>query len=208
MQGNFNFHNSINNKITFGRLKMKKFGHYVFFAAITVITLITLASGSYAMMGTRGNAGTIPAGGMMGTLQMPGSTMMFSYGPTTAPVAGADITRTMPIGVGSVAMGGNMVTIHAGLGEFAGPMDMYMALYAPSLDPFNIYLLHQDGTMQPASSGLAPWMSGVTSIDQTPFGNVPTSMLPKGNYNVYFMATPTGGNMSSYYFWTTNFVIQ
>lgn len=187
---------------------MKQFGRLVILAVVATIAISVAVTNSNAMMGPGGNAGPGPAGGMMTSLQMPGSAMMFSYGPTTSPVIGTDITGTMPIGVGSVAMGGNMVTIHAQVGQFTGPMDMYLGIYSPAIDPFNMYLLHQDGTLQPVSAGVAPWMSGVTSIDQIPFGDIPTSMLPKGSYNVYFMTTPSGSNMSSYYFWSTNFMIQ
>lgn len=187
---------------------MRQFGRFLILAVAAAIAIGVSVSDSSAMMGPGGSTGTGTTGGMMTTLQMPVSAMMFSYGPTTAPVIGTNITGTMPIGVGSVAMGGNMVTLHAQVGQFTGPMDMYLGIYSPAIDPFNMYLLHQDGTLQPVSAGVTPWMSGVTSIDQTPFGDIPTSMLPKGSYNVYFMTTPSGGNMSSYYFWSTSFMIQ
>ncbi len=44
---------------------------------------------------------------------------MFTYGPTTSPVTGADISTSMPVGVGPVAMGGNMITVHAAIGQFS-----------------------------------------------------------------------------------------
>ena len=61
----------------------------------------TIGSGS---MGT----GTGTIGGTMGSvmLQMPMAQQMFSYGPTSGPVTSSDVTTMMPIGVGSVAMGG------------------------------------------------------------------------------------------------------
>jgi hypothetical protein len=115
----------------------------------------------------------------------------------------------MPIGVGSVAMGGNTLSVHVATNEFAGPVDMYFALYAPSVDPFNIYMLHPDGSLQPASSGVEPWMSGVTGVNQdNMFGNIPTSALPKGTYTMGLMVTPAGTNMTTHYLWMTNFTIQ
>ena len=144
-----------------------------------------------------------------GMMPMPTSQTMFSYGPTTDPVIGSTTEDTMPMGVGSVAMGGDMLTIHAELGQFQMPMDMYFALYAPLVDPFNLYLMNQEGDLQPASMGMSPWITGVTSIDEMPFGaNIPTSMLPKGTYYLGLMATPAGSNMATYYFWMTNFIIQ
>ncbi len=187
---------------------------------------LAFSANTYAMMNTGGNTsgsgsmnsggtgwmntgGTGSSSGMMSVMPMPTSQMMFSSGPTTDPVIGSGPQDTMPIGVGSVAMGGNMLTIHAQVGQFEMPMDMYFELYAPSIDPFNVYLLDQQGGLQPVSTGMTPLMSGVTSIDQMPFGaDIPTSMLPTGTYYLGLMATPAGGNMSTYYFWMTNFVIQ
>jgi len=178
--------------------------------------LLAFTVNAQAMMGTGGSAGTTGgtgtasgSTGMMGTyMQMPTGQQMFEYGPTTAPVVGTDISTAMPIGVGSVAMGGNMITVHAAIGQFSNPMDMYITAYAPAIDPFNIFVMRQDGTFWPVSMGLEPWMTGVTSVDQTPITNMPTSELPKGTYTVGLMATPSGGNMSTYYLWTTHFVVQ
>ena len=160
-----------------------------------------------AMMGP--GTGTL-SGGTMGSvmLQMPMAQQMFSYGPTSGPVTGSDVTTMMPIGVGSVAMGGTNLGVQVATGQFASPADMYFALYAPSIDPFNIYMMHPDGSLQPASSGMEPWMSGVTSVNQSLFGNIPTSALPKGTYYMGLMATPAGANMSAYYLWMTHFTIQ
>ena len=153
--------------------------------------------------------GSSSPSGMMLAMPMPTSGMMFSSGPTTDPVIGSGPQDTMPMGVGTVAMGGDMLTIHAEVGQFEMPMDMYFELYMPSIDPFNVYLLNQQGGLEPASMGMSPWITGVTSIDEMPFGaDIPTSMLPKGTYYLGLMATPAGSNMETYYFWMTNFVIQ
>ncbi len=160
---------------------MKKHIVYTLFIFM-VFTLMAFTGSTYAMMNGGGNLGTQgPFPGMMPTMPMPNSQMIFSSGPTTDPVIGSGPQDTMPMGVGSVAGGGDMLTIHAEIGQFQMPMDMYFALYAPSVDPFNIYLLNQEGVLHPASMGMSPWMTGVTSLDQMPFGdNIPTSMLPQG----------------------------
>ena len=185
-------------------------------SVLIVFALMTFTGNTYAIMKSSGNmgtpggaTGTVPYSGMMSTMPMPTSQMMFSSGPTLDPVIGAGPQNTMPMGVGSVAMGGDMLTIHAEVGQFEMPMDMYFELYMPSIDPFNVYLLNQEGELQPASMGMSPWITGVTSIDEMPFGaDIPTSMLPKGTYYLGLMATPAGSNMETYYFWMTNFVIQ
>ncbi len=176
---------------------------------LMITCLLAFAVNAQAMMGTGGSTGTTTGStGMMGTyMQMPTGQQMFEYGPTTYPVMGTDISTSMPLGVGSVATGGNMITLQAAIGQFVAPMDMYITAYAPSIDPFNVFVLHPSGSFHDVSTGFEPWMTGVTSVDQTAF-NISTSELPKGTYTVGLMATPTGGNMSTFYMWTTHFVVQ
>ncbi len=55
---------------------------------------------------------------------------------------------------------------------------------------------------------LLSWMSSVTGVDQTPVRNMPTSSFTKGTYTLGFMVAPTGGDMATYYMWTTHFAVQ
>jgi len=170
---------------------------------MAILLVLGLAAYSDAAMG--GGGGSMGPG----MLQMPTAQQMFTYGATSAPIAGVDVTTTMPIGVGQVAMGGNTLAIQLATSQFSGPVDMYFALYAPSVDPFNVYMLHPDGSMQPASSGgIEPWMSGVSGVNQNLFGTIPTSELPKGTYTLGLMATPAGTGMANYYLWMTSFTVQ
>jgi hypothetical protein len=173
---------------------MKKLGKKSGILVFAVVAVLAFVAHSEAMMG----------GGMM---PMPVGQQMFFYGPMASPVMGSDPAGTMPIGVGSVAMGGNMASVHATVGPFAGPVDMYVTIYAPAMDPFNIYMVHQDGSLHPASTGFAPWMQGVTGVDQDVMGSMPVSSLPKGTYSLGLMVTPAG-NMSSFYMWMTNVTLQ
>jgi hypothetical protein len=186
-----------------GGKQLKKFVGIFQIFVLTIVAVFAFAAYSEAMM-LGGGGGTMGSGMM----QMPTGQQMVTYGATSAPITGSDFTTMMPIGVGSVAMGGNTLSVQVATSEFVSPVDMYFAIYAPSIDPFNFYMLHPDGSLQPASSGMEPWMSGVTSVNQTIFGSIPTSALPKGTYTMGFMATPAGTNMSTYYFWMTNFTIQ
>ena len=169
-----------------------------------MITVAAMAGLLYAA-----NANAMMGGPSMGTvMQMPTGQQMFEYGPTTVPVVGTDVSTTMPLGVGAVAMGGSTITLQATLGQFPNPMDMYITVYAPAVDPFTIYLMRPDGSLQPTSMGFEPWMTGVTAVDQTPVVGMSTSTLPKGTYTVGLMATPAGGTRSTYYMWTTHFTVQ
>lgn len=176
------------------------------FIMVAMVGLLFVGSAQAMMIG--GSSGSGMTTGSSATMGMPTTQQMFSYGPTTGPVMGTDISNTMPIGVGTVAMGGNMINIHVATGQFSHPMDMYLTIYSPVFDPFNIYLMHPDGTIKPVSEGVEPWMAGVTAVDETPIANLPTSELAPGTYTIGLMATPTGGNTPAYYMWTTNFVVQ
>ncbi len=170
---------------------------FIMFAMVGLV----FAASAHAMMGSTGTMGTY-------MMQMPTGQQMYEYGAVTSPIAGSDVSTAMPLGVGAVATGGNTITLQAAVGQFSGPMDMYITAYAPGIDPFNIYVMHQDGAFWPVSAGFEPYMTGVTSMNQTPITNMATSSLPKGTYTLGLMATPSGSNMSSYYFWTTHFAVQ
>lgn len=180
--------------------------------SLALIMMMGFAAAAHAIMVGGVNQGAVPGtmGSMRGVnyMSMPRAQEMFSYGPMQSPVVGADPTFSRPLGVGTVAMGGNMLSIHATTGQFAGPMDIYFMLYAPSVDPLNVYVMHQDGTVGPASMGMVPWQRGVTAVDQSIVDNMPTSMIPQGTYTIGLMAVPSGGVMSTYYLWMTNFMIQ
>ena len=134
------------------------------------------------------------------------------YGPIASPIISTDPSKAMPIGVGSVASGGDMVSVQVGIGQFSGPVDIYFAYYAPSIDPQNIYILTSNYTFIPLSvldplhEGLTPWKinvsSGINESLASALGNIPVSSLPPGTYTAYLLVTPAG-RLDSYYLWST-----
>src|SRR5512135_1472368 len=67
-----------------------------------------------------------------------------SYGPMILPVISTDPARAMPIGLGSAAAGGATAALQIGIGRFSEPVDIYAAIYAPSINPQYIYVLMPD----------------------------------------------------------------
>lgn len=134
------------------------------------------------------------------------------YGPIASPIINAAPSKAMPIGVGSVASGGDMISVQVGLGQFSGPVDIYFAYYAPSIDPQNIYILTSNYTFIPLSvldplhEGLTPWKinisSGINESLASALGNIPISSLPPGTYTAYLLVAPAG-RLDSYYLWST-----
>ena len=143
------------------------------------------------------------------TIALPQGQQSFQhYSPIVSPVISADPSTAEPIALGSVAESGDTLSIHIALSEFSGPVDVYLALSAPDIDPHNIYILKSDNTFQLPSAVLEPWKGNTTGpIDEPLFGDIPTSLLPAGTYYLYLAVTPAF-SLDTYYLWTTYFVIQ
>jgi hypothetical protein len=142
-------------------------------------------------------------------LQLPTEKSVFSYHATSFPVRSESASETMPIGVGSVAAGGGTLDIRLGVNQTSGPVDVYLAFFAPSIDPANIYLFRPDNTVQTLAAGLVPWKAAITGpVSEVLFGDIPVSALPAGTYQLYLLAEPAGSGLTgNFYLWVTSFVV-
>jgi Cohesin domain len=142
-----------------------------------------------------------PNGGSLAPV--PQGQQTFTYVPALLPLLGSDPSSTMPIGVGSAAACGNSLSLRIGLPKFSGPIDAYLALYVPGIDPNNIYLLTPDLTFQTLSAGMIPWKADISGpVDEYIFSDI--SGLPSGLYYLGLMVTPAN-QADNYYFWVTSF---
>jgi len=164
-------------------------------------------------LSTSTRTGTITIAGKTFTLTQSGNYMpspvgqhSFQYPPSEFSLISIDPSQAKPIGVGCVATGENFINLHVGLGQFKEPIDIYFALYLPSLDP-NIYLLTSDNTLQLLDSGIVRWKENVSNaIDEYVVRDIPVSLLPSGVYYFGLLATPAGGSLDgSFYLWLTYF---
>jgi len=130
----------------------------------------------------------------------------FSYQASNSPVLSPDPAEEQPIGIGPAADGGDVLDLNVGFTKYPAPLDLYLAMYLPSIDP-NIWMIKPGPTIQPLSQGLAKWKENVTGpIDETIFSGIPVDILPGGQYYFYFVATPSGStDFSLYYLWETSF---
>ncbi|MHA2219539.1 MAG: DUF4215 domain-containing protein [Candidatus Hodarchaeales archaeon] len=126
-----------------------------------------------------------------------------------------------PVGVGSVAHGGDFLKINIGLFGFSGLIDIYGA-YTISTDPQTVNILNPNGSSFTSFTiseivnalltgvppvGFQPWKANAEGpIDINPLGTIPVSILSSDTYTVYLLVTPAG-ILSSYYLWITSFVI-
>lgn len=125
------------------------------------------------------------------TIPVPTGQESLIYNPTADPLVSMDLKTAKPIGVGAVARGGDTLSLRVSLGQFSGPVDIYMALYAPDVDPANIYILRPDSTLQPLSKGLIAWKENTRGPIEESLGNIPTSTIPAEVYYLYLMVTPS-----------------
>ncbi len=139
----------------------------------------------------------------------PVSQETFSYPPTVDADMGTEPWAARPVGVGPVAApGGNTLRLQVGLSPFSVPVDVYFLVFAPALNEHDMYVFHEDHSLQPLSNGLEPWKrSQLGFIEEGLFGNIPIEALPKGIYDLYLGVTPSG-KLDSFYLWTTYFVIH
>ncbi len=146
-------------------------------------------------------------------MPMPTGPEVFPYDPLATPAPSSDPSQAMPMGLGSVATGGNTLTLHI-TASFESPVNIFVTMYTPSTSgftPYNIKTLGGGGVFRPAMTGdggmqLRKWKTGVTSVDQTIINNVPLSQLKRGLYYVVMTAKPASGGRN-YYQWVTYFIV-
>ena len=153
-------------------------------------------------------------------LPLPAGQQAFKYSPVTFPVYSSEPFLSMPVGVGSVASGGDRLTIQVGLNPFSGSVDIYGA-FQVSTSPDYIHVLSSDNTrfqvftveqiLNALSSGVPPhgaepWKESVTESVSEQIFDLPVLSIPSGAYNIYILVTPSGF-LNPYYLWETFFVI-
>src|SRR3990172_8746841 len=118
------------------------------------------------------------------------------YDPVVLPELDPNPSLMKPVGVGSVATGGDDLEIRVETGNFENAVDIYLAISAPAIVP-DLYLLTPTG-LQPFTGILVPWKAGVAGVSESPFGSIPVSLLPPATYNLFLAVTPAGG-ISTFY---------
>jgi hypothetical protein len=140
-------------------------------------------------------------------MPLPSGSGFYQYSSIENPVLSDDPSLAQPLSVGSVAVGGETLSMRISLHEISGAVDLYFGLYLPILDPVNIYLLDTNNAFGTLAQGLVPFRQNVEGvIDEAIFGDLPVQGLPKGTYQVYLLVTPAG-SLESYYFWQTSFFV-
>lgn len=129
---------------------------------------------------------------------------IYNYLPVETPYLDPDPGASKPFAVGDVA--GGTLSMRVAMPVMLDPVDVYLALYAPDVNP-DIWVFTPGPGMQSLNDGLVAWKEGTTGgFDETLFGDIPVNMLPSGTYNIYMVVTPQGST-DTWYFYSTYFVI-
>ena len=131
-----------------------------------------------------------------------------AYDPVASPLVSADLTIAKPVAVGSVAEGGNMITLQVVLGKQSVSVDAYLTLYSPSEsgEPVHAFSLNEGAVFEPLVNTKEPWRIGISSIQEI-ISETPAMELLPGKYMIVFEIR-TQGSAEVFYSWMTSFTIQ
>ncbi|HET6516216.1 MAG TPA: hypothetical protein VFG09_13730, partial [Thermodesulfovibrionales bacterium] len=165
----------------------------------------TAPSQTYPSQTYPSEAPTVTANSTIPVIPLPSTAQIFApYAPTASPIMSIVPALAEPVGVGTVAYGGNTLSLQIGTYQYSGPVDVYLAISVPEIDPVNLYILTPGGFRTVAEGGIAPWKSNVLAVNETPIADVPVSLLPDVTFNVIAAVTPAG-TVGSFHIWQTSF---
>ena len=171
----------------------------------TVAELLVENSRTSALRIDGDGDGVFETQGSPDRLPVPASRDFLPYAPTMTGIASANLMETKPIGVGTCAFGGEEVRLQIAVGPLSAPVDAYLAIFAPSLDPVNVFLLGSDLSVHLLSEGLNPWKANTLGeVQEALYGDIPLSAFPPGTYYLGLLMTLVG-NLDRYYLWVTFF---
>jgi hypothetical protein len=87
-------------------------------------------------------------------MPLPTKEQTFSYQGVEAPVLSSDPSQAMPIGLGSVAVGGDTFALSIGVGPFESPVDISLAFYIPNMDAADLFFLTSDWKIKRLSDAI------------------------------------------------------
>lgn len=155
------------------------------------------------------------------SLPVPIGQQSFNYVPVVNPEADTNPALLKPLGIGPLALGGDLLNAQVALPQFQAPVDIYIA-FAVSSVPDTIFNLKPDLTFQSFTAeqisqaaitgvlpaDIVPWMSSTTGpVNATTLvPNLPVSGLIPGAYAA-FVAITSPGSLLNFDLFETDFII-
>lgn len=111
---------------------------------------------------------------------------VFSYAPVEQPVVSNAAAGAKPIGVGTIAAGGGILTWALKTTAFTTPVNLYVGISASALFPGEVFLLKPDGSLQKLSDGVVAWKTSHTGAIDVRLASAPVDFLPPDTYTFFF----------------------
>ncbi len=151
------------------------------------------------------NAYVSPARPAANAMLVPASAEILSPSPVALPIINIDPNQAIPFAVGDLSSGN--LNLQVGLPAFSSGVDIYLAIgFGDAL-----FLVDSSNGLQSSAglTALPKWKTNNTAaINESLYGDIPTSLLPAGVYNLYTLVVPAGEtDFSHYYFWATDFSV-
>lgn len=135
-------------------------------------------------------------------MPVPAAQEGFIYGAVSAPLINTAPSQARPFGIGDIHTG--TLSLRVGFTAFTGPVDIYLAIYAPSVSS-EVWMIKPDLNLQPLSAGLAAWWTNTSGpVNEALNGDIALNLLPAGTYTLYTLVTPAG-SLETYYLWSASF---
>ncbi len=154
------------------------------------------------------------------SLPLPTQTEAYSYETISEPIIDSIASNCKPFGVGDILQG--KVRLKVKLPKFDGPVDVYVAIWAPSISSDIILLIDSQNKLVSVSLNDENWLEELPKwkeanqeeaqidINNSVFGleDIDLYSLPDGEYYFYVLVQPAGtqGIGDKYYLWGTSFV--
>jgi hypothetical protein len=139
-----------------------------------------------------------------------GAQIFAPYVAEKTPVVASTAATSKPIGVGDAADESGNLDLQVSLDALDAPVDAYFGFTAPRIFGDNIMIVLADGGFQPFASGLQPWKTQVTHLNEGVLGEVGLNVLPGDDYTFYLLLSEAGASnplTGNYYLWSANMAL-
>ena len=126
----------------------------------------------------------------------------------TEPVVTSDRATARPFAAS--ADSADVVRLKIALPKFSGPVDVYVGLFIPKLDTYNVYQIGSDLSLNTSGTPV-PWRSGLTdAVESSLYGDLNFSGYPSFECFLYLIVVPQGASPSGtrYYEYRTSFILK
>jgi len=138
-------------------------------------------------------------------LPLPEGTNVFDYQPDGLTIKDNTPSNCEPIDFKVI---NGVLNLLVDLPVFTAPVDLYLGIYAPAINPSDVILIINNGTaIDWMQNGLKTWNSNVLKSISNSMGLIDLNNLPAGNYIFYLLAVPANNSsFTDYYLWSTTYV--